>query len=97
MSEFNVCGVLVMAAPKSAKDVESKLNSIEGVEVHHNENGKLVVTIEGPHNREFANTMSSFSDIKGVLSTSLVYHEIDSQETVNNQLNEPSINPAVSG
>ena len=89
MSDYNVCGVLVMAAPESGPVVEAALNNIEGVEVHANNNGKLVVTVEGPNNRDFANKISDFSNIKGVLSTSLVYHEIET--------NEPSKTTAVSG
>ena len=89
MNNYNVCGVLVMALPESGAVVEMALNEIEGVEVHANENGKLVVTVEGPNNRDFANKISDFSNIKGVLSTSLVYHEIET--------NEPSNETAVSG
>ncbi len=81
MSEYNICGVLVMTNPKMGAIVEDTLNKIEGVEVHARENGgKLVVTVEGPHSRECANTISDFGDIKGVVSTSLVYHEIDSDD-----------------
>lgn len=80
MSDFNVCGVLVMAAPESGPVVEMTLNKIEGVEVHANNNGKLVVTVEGPNTRDFANKISDFSNIEGVLSTSLVYHEIENHE-----------------
>lgn len=81
MSEYNICGVLVMTNPKMGAVVEDALNNIDGVEVHARENGgKLVVTVEGPHSRECANMISDFADIKGVLSTSLVYHEIDSDD-----------------
>ena len=81
MSEYNICGVLVMTNPDMGEIVETTLNEIEAVEVHARQNGgKLVVTVEGPLGRECANTITSFSDIKGVVSTSLVYHEIDSDE-----------------
>ncbi len=83
MNNYNVCGVLVMAVPESGPVVEAALNDIEGVEVHANENGKLVVTVEGPNTRGFANKISDFANIKGVLSTSLVYHEIETDETSN--------------
>lgn len=81
MSEYNICGVLVMTNPEKGASVEDALNAIEGVEVHARENGgKLVVTVEGPHSREVANLISDFSSISGVVSTSLVYHEIDGAE-----------------
>lgn len=81
MSEYNICGVLVMTNPNMGAIVEDTLNQIDGVEVHAREHGgKLVVTVEGPHSRECANLISDFSTIKGVVSTSLVYHEIDADE-----------------
>jgi len=77
MSEFNVCGVLVMASPTVSSGVADQLNALDGVEVHANDNGKIIVTVEGPNDKNFATKISEFSNIKGVLSTSLVYHEID--------------------
>ena len=89
MNDFNVCGVLVMVNPKSSQTVEDTLKKMEGVEVHANEKGKLVVTVEGPNDRDFANRISDFANIKGVLSTSLVYHEI---ETDTDDLSDVTIN-----
>ena len=91
MSEFNVCGVLVMASPKSSAVVETTLNAMDGVQVHANENGKLVVTVEGPNNRDFINQINDFANIKGVLSTSLVYHEIQSEDVSTNYLNATAV------
>ena len=78
MNDYNVCGVLVMARPEAAEAVRTSLEAIDGVEVHASQNGKLVVTVEGPNNRDFANRIQDFSNISDVLSTSLVYHEIES-------------------
>ena len=62
MSEYNICGVLVMTSPSMGEVVEQALNEIEGVEVHARENdGKLVVTVEGPLGRACANTIADFS------------------------------------
>lgn len=74
-----------MASPESVPLVEATLNGIDGVEVHASNSGKLVVTVEGPNDRRLADRISEFSNIKGVLSTSLVYHEIDAEN-----LNETS-------
>lgn len=81
MSEFNVCGVLVMASPKKGAIVEQSLNDLNGVEVHaRGDDGRMVVTVEGPLSRECANMITDMNDIDGVISTSLVYHEIDTEE-----------------
>lgn len=77
--DYNVCGVLVMCTPESTEAVVEELNSREGVEVHASESSRLVVTVEGPNDRNFANKINDFSNISGVMSTSLVYHEIDTE------------------
>ena len=90
MNVYSVCGVLVMTRPESGPIVEDALKQYEGVEVHaRDEHGKLVVTIEGLHSRQVADTIADFSNIKGVVSTSLVYHEID----VDDQELNPSESP----
>jgi len=80
MSEYNVCGVLVMARPECLPRVEQDLEALPGVEVHaRGEGGKLVVTVEGPFGRECADTITQMALVDGVVSTSLVYHEIDTE------------------
>ncbi|MGD2116977.1 MAG: chaperone NapD [Chromatiales bacterium] len=79
--EYNICGVLVMTRPEKGAVVEQVLNQIEGVEVHGGaEVGKLIVTVESTHSRQCADTITDMSGIDGVVSTSLVYHELDSSE-----------------
>lgn len=95
MSEYNICGVLVMATPQKGSIIEDTLNKIEGVEVHAREDGgKMVVTVEGPLGRQLANIIGDFSNIDGVLSTSLVYHEIDSDSTCDHTPLEHNQSPA---
>lgn len=81
MNEYNVCGVLVMARPEKGVLVERTLNQMDGVAVHARDgDGRLVVTVEGPLGRQCADTISELSQIDGVVSTSLVYHEIDNDQ-----------------
>lgn len=78
MSEYNVCGVLVMARPERGPEVERVLAAMSGVEVHaRGEDGKLVVTVEGPASARCADTITEIALIEGVVSASLVYHEVD--------------------
>lgn len=81
MSEYNVCGVLVMTRPEKGAVVEQALNEMEGVEVHaRGDDGRLVVTVEGTQGHLLADTITGLAGIEGVISTSLVYHEIDTEE-----------------
>ena len=77
MNEYHVCGVLLMSRPESAALVERSIDEMSGVEIHANEGGRMVVTVEGEAYEECANLITELSTLKGVASSSLVYHEID--------------------
>lgn len=79
MSEYHVCGVLLMSRPEQAPVVEQTLRDLPGVEMHANDGGRMVVTIEGPSYAHCADTMTRLAVLDGVASSSLVYHQIDSE------------------
>lgn len=55
-------------------EVEATLQAIEGVDVHHvTDNSRLVVTVELDGKGQVIDTMDSFRDIPGVVSTVLTY------------------------
>jgi nitrate reductase NapAB chaperone NapD len=51
MSDYHVCGLLLMSRPESAAKVEQALKGMDGVQLHANEGGRMVVTIEGSEYR----------------------------------------------
>jgi len=79
MNEYHVCGLLLMSRPDSAQSVERALHAINGVEVHANEGGRMVVTVEGEAYHECAEIMNQLATMSGVASSSLVYHQIDNE------------------
>jgi len=79
MSEYHVCGVLLMARPEHAPAVEQALNQMDGVELHANDSGRMVVTVEGAAYHECADRMNELAVLSGVASSSLVYHQIDNE------------------
>lgn len=48
MNEYHVCGVLLMSRPEHSARVEHALSAIPGVELHANDGGRMVVTVEVP-------------------------------------------------
>ncbi len=71
---IDICGVLVHAKNGKEQEVESSLNAINGVEVHHvSDNSRLIVTIELEGRKQIMDTMSGFNDIPNVISTVLTY------------------------
>ena len=77
MSEYHVCGVLLMSRPENAATVEHTLKELAGVELHANEGGRMVVTVEGSEYRHCADMITELATLDGVASSSLVYHQID--------------------
>jgi len=73
---MNVCSVIVHARPEKVKQVESSLTALPGVEVHGGaeDQGKLIVTVEDGEDVTAADTMMTFNDIDGVISSILIYH-----------------------
>lgn len=81
MSEYHVCGLLLMSRPESAAKVEQALQGMDGVQLHANEGGRMVVTIEGSEYRACADRINELATLNGVASSSLVYHQIDTEST----------------
>jgi nitrate reductase NapD len=79
MSEYHVCGVLLMARPEHAPKVTRALHRMPGVELHANDGGRMVVTVEGDGYEACTETMNKLATLDGVASSSLVYHQIDSE------------------
>jgi nitrate reductase NapD len=79
-----ICSFVVQTKPEHAKAVSGKLNDMDGVEVHaQNEHGKMVVTIDRPNREYCGSVVISMTQISGVMSASLVY---EYQEELENQL-----------
>ena len=69
-----------MPAPAMPRWCAHALASIAGVEVHAvSDEGKLIVTIESPGDRETADTFEAISEMDHVMSTSMVYHQTESE------------------
>lgn len=72
---MNVCSVIVHAKPENSGVVQSRLEALPGVEVHGGEEeGKLIVTVEDEGEISAADTMMTFNNVEGVISSILIYH-----------------------
>jgi nitrate reductase NapD len=75
----NISSAIVHARPGHAEVVRRALAAIAGVEIHAvSDEGKLIVTIESPGDRETADTFTAISQMDHVMSTSMVYHQTES-------------------
>lgn len=75
---MNISGIVVHASPDKIDRVRTQLGKIPGVEVHAaSAEGKMVVTIEKPGDREITEIFDEIGKTSGVLSTAMVYHHFE--------------------
>jgi len=75
----NISSVIVHAQPGHSEVVQRALSTVAGVEVHAaSDEGKLIITIESPGDRETADTFGAISQMDHVMSTAMVYHQTES-------------------
>ncbi|MCP3851879.1 MAG: chaperone NapD [Gammaproteobacteria bacterium] len=87
---MTICSLVVQARPDHLETVNKTLNTMNGVEIHaQNDNGKMVVSIDHPSREYCSKAMTDMTHIDGVMSTSLVY---EYQEDL-----EPGLNPKREG
>ena len=76
---MNISGVLVQAYPEKLINIEKILASMDGVEVHGNNNeGRIVITVEQENANQVSDTLVQIQDVPGVLSAAMIYHHFDS-------------------
>jgi nitrate reductase NapD len=74
-SEYHIASFVVRARAEDAAAVADRINSMRGLEVHAEEQGKIVVTAEAKNVRELADFVGSLEQLEGVLAVAPVYHE----------------------
>ena len=89
---MNICSLVVHTKPKMGHEVSGRLAAFKGVEVHGGQDlDKLVVTVEdeGEEISPVSDTMNALRDVKGVVSTILIYHYggEESMEEMNREIN----------
>jgi nitrate reductase NapD len=82
---MHIAGVLVQAHPAQLAALSERLAEVHGLEVHHTEDdGRIIVTIEGASRRDVAEALTTLQTMDGVLAASLVYEtsDLESLETL---------------
>jgi len=81
---MNLSSLVVIPHPDHVEPLVAALNAIDGVEVAAvSPEGKLIATIEADGDRETIQTYELISQMDGLLSASMVYHQTEIEpETV---------------
>lgn len=80
---MNISSAIVHAKPGTAAEVRALLAAVDGVEVHAvSDEGKMIVTLESDDDAGTVATFETISTLAGVLSASMVYHQVESNPEV---------------
>jgi periplasmic nitrate reductase NapD len=75
---FHIASLLVQARPENIPELTTELNLQGGIEVHDTDaRGKMILTVEAENDKGLMNAITHVEQTKGVLTTSLVYHQIE--------------------
>jgi nitrate reductase NapD len=76
--EWHVASLIVHARPERLAEVTAAILTLPGAEIPTSDAaGKLVVTLEAASERPIARALDQINAWPGVLSATLVYHEVD--------------------
>jgi nitrate reductase NapD len=77
-SETHISSYVIQALPNQVLDVERQVAQCPGVEVYaFDPVGKIIVTMEVADERLMRSFLDDVTKIKGVLTASLVFHQIE--------------------
>ena len=79
--EFHVSSLVVLTQPSLRHRLADQIAALEGAEIHAvSDEGKLVVTLEGPSQRPIMAAIDTIQGLPGVLSAALIYHQFDEMD-----------------
>jgi len=74
---MNISSIVVQTHPQNAAVLQEELASLPGVDVHAENEGRIVITVEDTPDNSPADTMMNVQNMQGVLSASLIYNYCD--------------------
>lgn len=80
-AEFHVSSLVVLTQPSLRHRLAEQIGALDGAEIHAvSDEGKLVVTLEGPSQRPIMDAIDAINALPGVLSAALIYHQFDEDD-----------------
>ncbi len=78
-NEYHVSSFVVRVRPQDGPPVSAVIQSVTGLEVHAEEQGKLIVTAEAANVRELAKLSAVLEETDKVMSVAPIYHEFSNE------------------
>ncbi|MFV0574498.1 MAG: chaperone NapD [Vibrio sp.] len=78
LNEVHISSLVVHVVPQYLASIKKTIESYEGAEIYgESEEGKLVVVIETENQGYITDTIDAINQLDHVLSTALVFHQIE--------------------
>jgi nitrate reductase NapD len=75
--EVHMSSLVVHVRPENAYAVRAAMTGMAGVEVHAEQGGKIIVTLETDTEADIVTRLNEISLLDGVMSATLVYHHFE--------------------
>lgn len=85
--ELHIASLVLHVMPQTLSHVAQALLQVDDAQVHGTHpDGKLVVTLEGPHAGAIMDKVAQIQQIAGVLNVSLVYQHAEPRHFMNQEV-----------
>ena len=76
--ELHISSLVVRCLPEALQQAMADTTSMPGAEVHqHDPEGKFIVTLETGDESGIVDAIREIENMRGVVNTSLVYHQVE--------------------
>ena len=82
-SHTHFIGIVIRYYSQYKDSIEASLSHNKYIELAYSDDLKMVAVIEAFSEKELSEQMTSITDMKGVISVSLAYHQIEETSTLN--------------
>lgn len=76
-AEWHIASILLHLLPERRESVRAAVAAMAGVEIHAEEAGKMIVTVEAPNEGPIADRMTAMHLLDGVMSAVMVFHHVE--------------------
>ena len=80
--EIHISSLIVQGMPACLPAIRASRTALDGIEIHAEGDGKLVVVLETANEGEIVSRLGEIGSLYGVLSTSLVFHQVEDADAM---------------
>jgi len=85
--EVHISSMVVHVKPDHLQSVKNSIEQLPGAEIHgESDKGKLVVVLETQNQDFITDIIENINNLKYVLNTALVYHQIEQLDSLENEI-----------